>query len=86
MGNVIIAVIGAVLAMILGFIITFFTYKDNTSSTEITENKEDENMKNNIIKEKKSLLNKEIIYSPLKGTLLKLKESKDEAFASRSIG
>ena len=85
-GNIIIAVIGAVLAMILGFIITFFTYKDNTSSTEITENKEDENMKNNIIKEKKSLLNKEIIYSPLKGTLLKLKESKDEAFASESLG
>lgn len=79
-GNIIVAVSGAVLAILLGFIITFFTYKDkNIENTEDTENKED-------IKNKTTLLNKETIFSPLKGKLLKLKDSKDETFASESLG
>ena len=83
-GNIIVAVSGAVLAILLGFIITFFTYKDkekNIANTEVTENKENVNDKN-----KSSLLNKEIISSPFKGKLLKLKDSKDEAFGSESLG
>ena len=81
-GNIIVAISGAVLAIFLGFIITFFTYKDkNIENTEDSENKEDINDKN-----KTTLLNKEIIFSPLKGKLLKLKDSKDEAFASESLG
>lgn len=83
-GNIIVAVSGAVLAILLGFVITFFTYKDkekNIENTEVTENKENVNDKN-----KTALLNKEIIFSPLKGKLLKLKDSKDEAFGSESLG
>ncbi|MEI0477779.1 beta-glucoside-specific PTS transporter subunit IIABC [Brachyspira pulli] len=83
-GNIIVAVSGAVLAILLGFIITFFTYKDKEKNTEITE--AEENKENVNDKNKSSLLNKEIISSPFKGKLLKLKDSKDEAFGSESLG
>lgn len=83
-GNIIVAVSGAVLAILLGFIITFFTYKDKEKNAEITE--AEENKENVNDKNKSSLLNKEIISSPFKGKLLKLKDSKDEAFGSESLG
>lgn len=83
-GNIIVAVSGAVLAILLGFIITLFTYKDKEKNAEITE--AEENKENVNDKNKSSLLNKEIISSPFKGKLLKLKDSKDEAFGSESLG
>ena len=83
-GNIIVAVSGAVLAILLGFIITLFTYKDKEKNAEITE--AEENKENVNDKNKSSLLNKEIISSPFKVKLLKLKDSKDEAFGSESLG
>ncbi|WP_157151190.1 beta-glucoside-specific PTS transporter subunit IIABC [Brachyspira sp. SAP_772] len=82
-GNIIVAILGAVLAVVLGFVITFFTYRDkNIENTEFAENNENINNKNN----KTDLLSKETIFSPLKGKLLKLKDSKDGAFSSESLG
>ena len=79
--NLIIAVIGALAAVILAFIITWIIYKDkqpeeNTKKTENTT----------VNQNNSKLLDKETIFSPLKGKLLKLKDSKDEAFASESLG
>ena len=79
--NLIIAVIGALAAVVLAFIITWIIYKDKQpeENTEKTENTDAD--QNN-----SKLLDKETIFSPLKGKLLKLKDSKDEAFASESLG
>lgn len=79
--NLIISVIGALAAVILAFIITWIIYKDkqpeeNTKKTENTT----------VNQNNSKLLDKETIFSPLKGKLLKLKDSKDETFASESLG
>lgn len=88
MGNLVVAVTGAVAALVLGFIFTFVTFKDKTDET--AENKETENKtenNENIIENvDRSLLNKETIASPLTGKIIPLKDSQDEAFASGALG
>ncbi|MEI0603664.1 beta-glucoside-specific PTS transporter subunit IIABC [Brachyspira alvinipulli] len=80
--NVIVALIGALIASIIGFIASFIIFRNDK------DNKKENNNSNlnNDSKEKSNLLNKENIFSPLKGKLLKLKDSKDEAFSSESLG
>ena len=83
--NLIIAVIGALAAVVLAFIITWIIYKDK----EVIENNNTSSSNKNISSNENSsdkLLEKETIFSPLKGKLLKLKDSKDEAFGSESLG
>ncbi|MEI0530384.1 beta-glucoside-specific PTS transporter subunit IIABC [Brachyspira pilosicoli] len=79
--NLIISVIGALAAVVLAFIITWIIYKDKQSATNSDNNEHIDINQNN-----SKLLEKETIFSPLKGKLLKLKDSKDEAFASESLG
>ncbi len=79
--NLIISVIGALAAVILAFIITWIIYKDKQPKENIDKTE------NTAVNQNQSkLLDKETIFSPLKGKLLKLKDSKDEAFASESLG
>ncbi|MBW5409342.1 PTS beta-glucoside transporter subunit IIABC [Brachyspira hampsonii] len=86
--NLIIAVIGALIAVVLAFIITWIIYKDK--QTEENTNASNNNTSDNNTSGKENasskLLEKETIFSPLKGKLLKLKDSKDEAFGSESLG
>ncbi|WP_295295168.1 beta-glucoside-specific PTS transporter subunit IIABC [uncultured Brachyspira sp.] len=79
--NLIIYVIGALAAVILAFIITWIIYKDKQPKENIDKTE------NTAVNQNQSkLLDKETIFSPLKGKLLKLKDSKDETFASESLG
>lgn len=74
--NIIVAVTGALIAIVLGFIITFITYREKETVTETTEQT---NMQ-------KKLLDKNTIISPLKGTVIGLKDCKDSAFSSGILG
>lgn len=88
MGNLAVAVIGAVAALVLGFIFTYITFKDKDENNK-QEVKSDINntAKENIIENpNKSLLKKEIIASPFTGKIIPLKDAKDEAFASGALG
>ena len=88
MGNLAVAVIGAVAALVLGFIFTYITFKDKDENNK-QEVKSDINntAKENIIENpNKSLLKKEIIASPFTGKIIPLKNAKDEAFASGALG
>ncbi|HFU7058119.1 TPA: beta-glucoside-specific PTS transporter subunit IIABC [Bacillus cereus] len=82
MGNLIIAVIGMVISMVVAFILTMIVYKDKetvyagVNETQI-EVKQDE---------KKSRLEKEIIESPIKGEVVQLKDIEDAAFSSGVLG
>lgn len=81
MSNLIIAVIGAVLSLALGFILTFITFKDKE---DIVKKEENKIIGNKIVKE--NLMNKEIIASPFTGKIIPLKDAQDEAFASGALG
>lgn len=84
MDNLMIAIIGAAMALVLGFVFTLITYKDKKDETTIKEvtGKKIENIE----KVQKSLLEKEIITSPMNGTVIPLKQMKDDAFASGALG
>lgn len=79
MGNLIVAVTGAVLSMVLGFIFTFITFKDK-------EEEKKEEKKDTESKPQEKLLNKEIIVSPFNGKVIPLNEVKDDAFSSGALG
>ncbi|PDY21551.1 PTS beta-glucoside transporter subunit IIABC [Bacillus cereus] len=82
MGNLIVAVIGIVISMVVAFILTMIVYKDketvyagvNEPQIEVSQD------------EKKSRLEKEIIESPIKGEVLQLKDIEDAAFSSGVLG
>ena len=83
-GNIIIAISGAVIAMVLAFVMMFVVYREKQTTTEVTEN---DIQKTEIQPETTSaLLKKEVIASPLKGNVLPLTECKDEAFAMGILG
>ncbi len=79
-GNIIIAISGAAIAMILAFIMMFVAYREKQTVTERAENNTPE------IQTTAALLKKEVIASPLKGSVLPLTECKDEAFAMGILG
>ena len=81
MGNLIVAVTGAVLSLVLGFIFTFITFKDKED--EKAEEKKEIDNEN---KSQEKLLNKEIIASPFNGKIIPLNEIKDDAFSSGALG
>lgn len=82
MGNLIVAVTGAVMALVLGFLFTFITFKDKEE-----EKKEEKDLEKPKIKNSEaSFIKKEIIKSPFNGKVIPLKDAKDEAFASGALG
>lgn len=81
MGNLMVAVIGVVITMVIAFAATMLLYKE----PKVQEKTEEEKMP---AAEKKdtSMLRRTEIASPMKGEVKKLSELKDEAFASGVLG
>lgn len=81
LGNLIVAVIGVVITMVIAFAATMLLYKE----PKVQEKTEEEKMP---AAEKKdtSMLRRTEIASPMKGEVKKLSELKDEAFASGVLG
>ena len=84
MGNLIVALVGIAITMILAFIVTMILYKEETPKQEeketlITEKKQQESSENKMVKQLE-------IASPIKGSVLKLEKMKDDAFASGVLG
>lgn len=80
--NIIVAIVGALAAMVLGFIIMFVLYREEQPATQTAE------VATTIEQtaQQQNLLKKEVIASPLKGNVLPLTECKDEAFAMGILG
>lgn len=83
MGNLIVALSGIAISMVVAFVLTMVLYKDEKKE----EAKKVENKVKEEIKEVKSAkLEKEIVASPIKGEVLKLSDIEDAAFASGVLG
>ena len=75
-GDFIAVLVCILLASLIGFLLTYFFWKDD--SVEVSEEVEEES------KERK--IKTETIISPMKGKVIKLKDISDKAFASGAIG
>ncbi|MGL6107839.1 beta-glucoside-specific PTS transporter subunit IIABC [Romboutsia sp.] len=78
MGNLIVALSGIAISMVVAFVLTMVLYKE--------ENIEQEKIKINKEEAKTNKLTKEIIASPIKGKIVNLSEIEDAAFASGVLG
>lgn len=81
MGNLIVAVTGVVITMVIAFAATMILYKEPKEKEETAETKDPAEEKKDA-----SMLRKTEIASPVKGQVLKLSDIKDEAFASGVLG
>lgn len=79
LGNLIVAVAGVIITMVIAFTATMFLYKEPEAQEETTEKPAEE-------KKDSSMLRRVEITSPMKGEVKKLSEVKDEAFASGILG
>ena len=81
MGNLIVAVTGVVITMVIAFLATMILYKEQKAEEKTTEMERS-------AEEKKdpSMLRRIEIASPMKGEVKKLSEVRDEAFASGVLG
>lgn len=89
MGNIIVAFAGIAISMAAGFLLTMIFYKeDKTAATDpsAAENKAQDNAALKDMSPKDSAAGTVKIYSPLKGTTIKLEEVEDEAFSSGILG
>lgn len=84
MGNLIVAVVGVIITMVIAFVITMIVYKDE----EIQEEEKAELQKERVEekKEKSSIVKQIEIVSPIKGSVIKMENMKDAAFASGVLG
>ena len=75
------------ISLIFGIILTMFVkipklYEDENVTGNTDEKQVDKKPENT----ENKMLEKEVVYSPLKGTIKKLSEAEDEAFASGALG
>lgn len=84
MGNLIVAVVGVVITMIIAFIATMILYKDDPKKN--AEVQTEDTKQAPVKKEAGSLLNASEIVSPMSGKVLKLENIQDDAFASGVLG
>lgn len=82
MGNLIVALSGIVITMIIAFVLTMILYKDKEEAKEETK----EEIKEVSTDTKNNMINKDIVYSPIKGEVIKLSNIQDDAFASGVLG
>ncbi|MCC0628732.1 MULTISPECIES: beta-glucoside-specific PTS transporter subunit IIABC [unclassified Clostridioides] len=83
MGNLIVALSGIAISMIVAFVLTMVLYKDE----QVGEAKEVKNKVKEETKEVKSTkLEREVVASPIKGEVLNLSDIEDAAFASGVLG
>lgn len=74
MGNLIVAIVGVILTMVIAFAATMIFYKEKPATEELKKTSQNE-------------ITKRIqIVSPMKGKVLKLEELHDDAFASGALG
>lgn len=81
MGNLIVALSGMAISMVVAFVLTMVLYKDKEEVKEV-ENKVKEETK----EVKSTKLEKEIVVSPIKGEVLNLNDIEDAAFSSGVLG
>lgn len=81
MGNLIVALSGMAISMVVAFALTMVLYKDKEEVKEV-ENKVKEETK----EVKSTKLEKEIVVSPIKGEVLNLSDIEDAAFSSGVLG
>lgn len=81
MGNLIVALFGIVISMVVGFVLTMIFYKDKEEVTEVKEVVEENNSE-----DKSNSLKKIVISSPIKGETIKLEDIEDAAFATGVLG
>lgn len=81
MGNLIVALSGMAISMVVAFVLTMVLYKDNEEVKEV-ENKVKEETK----EVKSTKLEKEVVVSPIKGEVLNLSDIEDAAFSSGVLG
>lgn len=90
LGNLYVAVAGALLSMVIAFIATMILYKEKKEEKPETAGPEETSrtVPEKITEEKKagSILNQSQIASPLRGKVLPLEQMKDDAFASGVLG
>ncbi len=85
-GNIIIAITGAVFAVVLAFVMMFVAYREKETIAGSVENDIPKTATQSETPTQPALLKKEVIASPLKGNVLPLTECKDEAFAMGILG
>ena len=78
-GNLIVALSGIAISMVVGFVLTMILYKDE----EKVKKEESKNKSEKVINNK---IDKEILVSPLKGEVVNLSEIEDAAFSSGVLG
>lgn len=81
MGNLIVALLGIVISMVVGFVLTMIFYKDKEEVAEVKEVVEENNSE-----DKSNSLKKIVISSPIKGETIKLEDIEDAAFATGVLG
>lgn len=89
MGNLVVAVTGVIITMIIAFVTTMLFYKEETPQVQTVENEKIKTQTKPSIQTEKAtdaLLQKVEITSPLKGKVLKLSSIQDDAFASGVLG
>lgn len=82
MGNLIVALSGMAISMVVAFVLTMVLYKDKEEYVKEVENKVKEETK----EVKSNKLEKEIVVSPIKGEVLNLSDIEDAAFSSGVLG
>lgn len=83
MGNLIVALIGIVISMVVGFVLTMIFYKDKEEVSEGIKVVEENNSE---VKDNSNSLKKVFISSPIKGETIKLEDVEDAAFATGVLG
>ena len=82
MGNLIVALSGMAISMVVAFVLTMILYKDKEEDVKEVENK----VKEEIKEVKSTKLEKEEVVSPIKGEVLNLSDIEDAAFSSGVLG
>lgn len=82
MGNLIVALSGMAISMVVAFVLTMVLYKDKEEDVKEVENKVKEETK----EVKSTKLEKEIVVSPIRGEVLNLSNIEDAAFSSGVLG
>lgn len=81
MDNLIVAITGVVITMIIAFTLTYVIFKDKKEDV-----KEPQNLETAEVSSAQRLIDNVMMISPLKGTVLPLSEVQDGAFASGILG
>lgn len=86
MSNLMIAIIGAVLAFVLAFVITMFMFKDDESTLKSVKAEDAKDTDKNEVLESNKMTKKSKVFSPMTGKVVPLCDVKDDAFAQGILG